>query len=343
MKTAVRLKDIAEGMGVSITTVSKAMNNHPDISEKRKKEILDYARKMNYTPNQVARGFRKQATNLVGVVLNDNSDPLNARLLRGIEETLAVADYQAIVMNTHESAETEVKMITQLRGLNVAGVIIMPAPGSERTAEILREFGIPAVQVTRYLDKNDGNYIVSDDYEAGFKAADYLCSYGNEQLYFLNYLENVSSADERLRGYKDALKKNGVAYDPSLIVGGCCNQSDGYDAMKSILQTCRLPVSVMCYSDFIAIGAISAVQEMGLDLPRDVALVGSGDIGILSFVKPRLTTIGVQKLRMGVKSAEVLLELIRQAEESGEEEASGDTSDPQRMILKSDLIIRETA
>ena len=342
MKTAVRLKDIAEGMGVSITTVSKAMNNHPDISEKRKKEILDYARQMNYTPNQVARGFRKQATNLIGVVLNDNSDPLNARLLRGIEETLAGADYQAIVMNTHESAETEVKLITQLRGLNVAGVIMMPAPGGHKTAEVLREFGIPAVQVTRYLDKDEGNYIISDDYEAGFKAADYLCTYGNEKLYFLNYLDNVSSTEERLRGYKDALKKHGIPYDPSLVISGCRDQSDGYDAMKSILQTCRLPVSVMCYSDYIATGAISAVQEMGLDLPKDVALMGNGDISILSFVKPRLTTIGVQKLRMGVKSAEVLLDLIRRSE-SGEGEAPEGAEVSERVILKSDLIIRETA
>ena len=339
MKTAVRLKDIAEGMGVSITTVSKAMNNHPDISERRKKEILDYARRMNYTPNQVARGFRKKETNLIGIVLNDNVNPYNARLISGIEKTFAEAGYQTIIMNTHENVETEAELITQLRGLHVAGVILMPSPGNSTSVETLKGFGVPYVQVTRYLNKDEGNYVVLNDYEAGFKAADYLCTYGNEKLYFLNYLKNVSSAEERLRGYRDALLKNGISYDEKLVISGCRNQSDGYEVMKSILQDVKQPISVMCYSDYIAIGAISAVQEMGLALPKDVALMGNDDIDILSFVKPRLSTISVQKQRMGVRSAEVLLGLIR----NSESDVDGLDSTGERIVLKPELVIRETA
>lgn len=343
MKKVTRLKDLAEGLGVSITTVSKALNNHPDISAKRKKEILDYAKSVNYVPNQVARSFRQQKTKMVGVIISDNSNPFYARIIRGIEETLSVQGYYCIVMNSHEDVDKEIKLVDELRGLNVAGVIIAPAAGNKKSREILRSNGIPYVLVTRYINKNEDTYVVLDDFQAAYMTTKHLCGYGNEKIFFLNFLSSVSSAKNREKGYKKALEESGMEFDPSRVVSGCINQADGYEAMKRILEKNKPPFSVMCYSDYIAIGAICAIQERGLNLPYDIALCGNDDIGILSFVKPRLTTIGAPKLRMGIASAELLYELMKKQGNNDTSDLKGDSVEEKHIFLKPELIIRETS
>ncbi len=178
--------------------------------------------------------------------------------------------------------------------------------------------------------------------------AKYLCSYGNDKIFFLNFLPHVSSARNRQEGYKKALEECGFPYEPSMVVAGCVNQADGYESMKRILEKNKPPFCVMCYSDYIAIGAICAIQERGLSLPHDVALCGNDDIGILSFVKPRLTTIGAPKLRMGIASAELLIELMRAKKEDDEleekeERAQGRKKKGKHVVMKPELIIRETS
>lgn len=345
MKKVTRLKDLAEGLNVSITTVSKALNDHPDISPKRKKEILDYAKKVNYVPNQLAKSFRQQKTKIIGIILSDNSNPFNARVIRGIEETLSVQGYHCLVMNTHEDVEKEQQLIKELRGLNVAGVLLTPASGNKASCELLRQYGINYVLVNRYVEKGEDTYVVLDDYQAAYMATKHLCSYGNEKVFFLNFIPSVSSAQNRLDGYKKGLEECGVEYDSNWVTFGCVNQGDGYEVMKQILEKNKPPFSVLCYSDYIAIGAICAIQERGFSLPHEVALMGNDDIGILSFVKPRLTTIGVPKLRMGIKCAQLLLEMI-EAKEKADMEAELEEEEtiyvPQQVVLKPELIIRET-
>lgn len=342
MKKVTRLKDLAEGLGVSITTVSKALNDHPDISPKRKKEILDYAKKVNYVPNQLAKSFRQQKTKIIGIIISDNSNPFNARVIRGIEETLSVHGYHCLVMNTHEDVEKELQLVRELRGLNVAGVLLTPASGNSASCELLRQYGINYVLVNRYVERGRDTYVVLDDYQAAYMGTKHLCDYGNDKIFFLNFLASVSSAQKRTEGYQQALKEEGIPFDSSLVTFGCMNQMDGYEVMKRILEKNKPPFSVLCYSDYIAIGAMCAIQERGYNMPHDVALMGNDDIDILSFVKPRLTTIGVPKLRMGIKSAELLLEMIRIKEQALEQEDEAIEHAPQQVIMKPELIIRET-
>jgi DNA-binding LacI/PurR family transcriptional regulator len=342
MKKVTRLKDLAEGLNVSITTVSKALNDHPDISPKRKKEILDYAKKMNYMPNQVARSFRQQKTKLIGVIFSDNTNPFYARVIRGIEEVMFRHGYHCILMNSYEDVERETQFIDELRGLNVAGVLLTPAAGNGKSTRLLEQYDIPYVLVNRYLEKEKNTYVALDDYQAGYMAAKHLCSYGNENIFFLNFLPEVSSSKGREAGYRQALEDCGVAARAEWIIAGCMNQNDGYEAAKRILEKVKPPVSIMCYSDNIAIGAAGAVQERRYTLPHDVALIGTDDISLLSFLSPRFTTIGVPKMRMGRKGAELLIERIRAKEKADElDEESGWTD--QQILMEPELLIRETS
>ncbi len=342
MKKVTRLKDLAEGLNVSITTVSKALNDHPDISAKRKKEILDYAKQMNYMPNQVAKSFRQQKTRLIGVIFSDNTNPFYARVIRGIEDVMFRNGYHCILMNSYEDAKKEAQFIDELRGLNVAGVLLSPAAGRGDSIRLLERYDIPYVLVNRYVEKGKNTYVALDDYLAGYLSAKHLCSYGNKEIFFLNFIPEVSSAKEREAGYRQALKECGIAVRPEWIINGCRNQNDGYEAVKKILETVRPPISIMCYSDNIAIGAVCAIQERRYMLPYDVALVGNDDIALVSFLSPRFTTIGVPKLRMGRKGAELLIERIRAKEKADEMDEECAWED-QQILMRPKLLIRETS
>lgn len=342
MKKATRLKDIAEGLNVSITTVSKALNDHPDISPKRKKEILDYAKSMNYMPNQVARSFRQQKTKLIGVIFSDNTNPFYARVIRGIEEVMFRNGYHCILMNSYEDAEKESQLIDELRGLNVAGVLLSPAAGKGDSIRLLERYDIPYVMVNRYVEEGKNTYVALDDYRAGYLSAKHLCSYGNEEIFFLNFLPEVSSSKGREAGYRQALKECGITVRPEWIINGCRDQNDGYEAVKKILEKVKPPISIMCYSDYIAIGAVCAVQERRYSLPYDVALASNDDIGLLSFLSPRFTTISVPKMRMGRKCAELLIERIKAKEKANELDEEC-TWEDQQILMRPELLIRETS
>lgn len=342
MRRVITLKDLAKALNVSVTTVSKALNGHPDISPKRKKEIQDYADKMGYIPNQVAKSFRRQKTKLIGILLSNNYNPFNARMIHGIEETSSTYGYRCVLMNSDDDAKKERQLIDELKGLNVAGVIMTPISCERSGCELLKKYDIPYVLVKRYISKDEDTYVVVDDYKAAYIATKHLCSYKNDKVYFLNFLHNVASSKLRIEGYKAALKDCGMTYDPSCVVMDCKDLTDGYENMKIILENHKPPFSVLCYSDYIAAGAMCAIQERGYSLPYDVALAGTDDIEILSFMRPRLTTVAVPKRRLGVRSAELLFEMIDRKEKA-EMNDEDFVEEPKREIVAPELILRETS
>lgn len=334
MKKAATLKDIATKLNMSVTTISKALNNHPDISEKRKLEICNLAKEMHYIPNAMASNLRKQRTKFVGLIVGDNTNPYFARMIKGVEERLTTEGYHTLIFNSNEKPEKEIELLMELRSLNVAGVILTPAAGNKESSRLLKRFEIPYVLANRYIDKHTDNYVIVNDEKASYIATDYLLKYNNDKIFFLNFMEGVSTAVDRRLGYESALMKRGITPDPDWIIHDCINQDDGYIAMKDILSKHKLPFSVLCYSDYIAIGAIKALNENGVKMPDEVAIMGIDDIDIVSFVRPGLTTVHIPKSELGQKSAEMLLNIINDDEDAVSE---------RQIILQPSLVIRETA
>ena len=336
MANEIRLKDLAAAMGVSITTVSKALNGHPDISEKMRNQIVAYAREVNYVPNQVAKSFRQQRTNIIGVILNDNANPYNARMMRGIEMQLTAHGYSPIFMDNHDDGNTELELVRSLKALNAAGVLLTPAARDEQSLALLREFHIPYVLTRQYLSAEQDPYVVVDDELAGYTATRYLLTYCNPKIFFLNATETISSAQNRLNGFRRALAERGMEPEADWIIPDCRNPQDGYNAMRKILEVHRPPFSVLCFSDYIATGTICALQERRIRIPYEVAVMGTDNIDILSFVKPRLSTLDLPKKRLGMKAAEILIDII-------EHNHDGETTEANRQyVFKPELIVRET-
>lgn len=340
MDRGITLKDIARELNVSITTVSKAINNHPDISEKRKKEILDYAKRYNYVPNEIAKSFRQQRSSLVGIILPDNSNPYNARVLRGIEACLYDRGYHCMIMNSNENVEREMQAVKELSGMNIAGVLLSPALGNRESCDYLDGANIPYVLVNRYLDKGKNAYVVIDDEQAAYSATNYLATYRHERIFFLNYLPGISTTEARLRGYRKSLAENQITFASENVIDSCMNHTDGYAAIVKILGWCAPPFSVLCYSDYIAIGVLCALQERGFQSPVDVPVMGNDDIEILSFVKPRLSTVAVPKYRLGYQCVEMLIDLINRKQASLPLDEAYLSA--KQIVKKTELIIRET-
>ena len=167
----------------------------------------------------------------------------------------------------------------------------------------------------------------------------YLLTYCNPKIFFLNGAETISSAQNRLHGYLRALQEHGAEVPEEWIVPNCRNQLDGYNAMRKILETNKPPFSVLCFSDYIATGTVCALQERKIQIPYEVAVMGADNIDILSFVKPRLTTLDLPKKRLGMKAAEILIDIIEQNQAAGAPDALAAS---RRYVFKPELIIRES-
>ena len=340
MDRPVTIKDLAKDLNVSVTTISKALNNHPDISSKRKREIVDYAAKVNYTPNMAARNFRKQSSVLVGVIIDDNANYYNARVIKGIEICLFRGGYHPIIINHGGDAEKELTMVKELHRLNVAGVLICPAPGSERSRDYLKEAGIPYVLINRYIDRDEDSQVVVDHENAAYTGVNYLATYGLKKIFFLNYIPEISTSKDKLSGYKKALNENNIEFDPEYVIENCLTHIDGYETMNRILCGHAPPFSIFCENDYLALGALCLLQERGYLSPDTVPVLGMGDFDILSFVKPRLSTIGVPKYRLGYKASEILIELINRKLNS--EATDDEPPEDIRVVMNAEMIIRET-
>jgi DNA-binding LacI/PurR family transcriptional regulator len=335
MKRNVTLKDIATKLNTSVMTISKALNNHPDISAKRKQEVLELAASMNYVPNAVAKSLRNHKSKFIAIVVGDNSNPYYARIIKGAEETLSKKGYLTLIINSQEDPDKELMLIDQLRSVHIAGVLLTPAAGNIESAEHLDKYGIPYVLVNRYLDKEKGNYVVADDYNAGYLAASKLAMKKDRDIFALWFIPKVSTAREREEGFIQALKDNGIEFDKSHIVYGCVNHHDGLRAMHDLLDEFKPPMSVICYSDFIALGAMTAIRERGLKIPDDISIIGIDDIEFLDYSIPRLSTIGIPKFRLGKRAAELLIKILNK-------DPNEEINFEHQIVLATELIDRDS-
>ncbi len=333
MDRIVTLKDIAKMMGVSVTTVSKALRNHSDISEKTKNEILKMVEELHYVPNETAKSLRSKKTNFIGLVVGDNTNPYFAKVIKNLERQLSAAGYYTLIFNNNEDIKTEINFIQEMRSLNVAGVILSPARGNLESTKLLNKFGIPYVMMNRYLQKGIDNYVVANDEKAGYLATNHLVErYSDRTIIMLNYLPTVSTAMERRKGFERALLEKNIEITENNIISGCMNQYDGYMAMNRVLHNCTLPLAVVCYSDYIAMGCMGAVYKKNLRIPEDVSIIGIDNIEDLSFLRPGISTVDIPKSAIAKNCVDILLKKIN---------AKTEIADRQ-VVLEPNLIIRQT-
>lgn len=312
----ITLKDIANIANVSITTVSKALANHPDISEATKAKIKMICKEVSYVPNAIASNLRKNRTKFIGVIVTDSTNPYYASFLKSVETELSKHGYYTIIINTNDDENLEKNYINGLRSMHVAGIIISPT--CNESIQILRNTDTPFVIAHRYIDKDADNYVTADDEQAGYLATRKILENSpHKQVFFLGPELSISSLQGRLNGYFKALNENNIEINMGNVFLNAYNNQDGYNIASSIIDKFKPPFSFVCECDFIAVGVLKALYEKNITVPDMAKVIGIDNVDIFTFAHPMLTTVDIQKEKIGSTCVEILLNIIN-ARKKGE-------------------------
>ncbi|HBB97995.1 MAG TPA: LacI family transcriptional regulator [Blastocatellia bacterium] len=324
------LADIARALGVSKMTVSRAINNHPEISPETRARILDAAQRMNYRPNQFARALTTNRSYLLGVVVPDLMHSYFAEICRGIETVAKPLGYQNLICSTDEDTaneETEVEaLLPRTDGLILAS---SASPSETKFYRRLVRERAKMVLIDRQLEGIKCPTVTTDDVKVGELATEHLLNLGHARVGHLKGTV-ASTASLRFEGYQKALAKSRIPFDAALVRECGFTESDGYRATREWLSNGDLPSAIFAANDPAAIGAMSAITEAGLRIPEDIAIVGGGNIHYGDMLSVPLTTIAWSTSEMGQAAARLLIDLVEGKRGSKE----------QHIIVEPELVIR---
>jgi LacI family transcriptional regulator len=309
------IKDIARLAGVSQSTVSKAMNDRPDVSQETKEKILEIARKHKFSPDAFGKGLKSRISENIGVIFCRFVQPLSgnpfySRVLEGIEGEIAVNNYNLILhIITEKMMDRIPKMVRQkqIDGLILVGIF------SDRFVQNIREKGVPLVLVDPNKPFSDCNQILIDNEHGAFLATEHLIQKGHRKIGFVSGSLERLSFKQRLDGFTKALSRHNIALNENLISSG--GLESGYDLVRDLMEQER-PTAIFAANDINAIYGYNAIREMKLNIPDDVSFVGFDDIDLSRFVNPPLTTVRVYKEELGSIAVRKLLSIIQNSSEN---------------------------
>ncbi|MDW3649018.1 MAG: LacI family DNA-binding transcriptional regulator [Bacteroidia bacterium] len=339
LKRQVTLADIGKELGVSTATVSRALKDYPDISKETKQKVLDLVKKWNYRPNSMAAGLRKRESKVIGVIIPEIINHFFSSVIKGIMKVAYEADYRVMLCQSDESYEKEVADANALFSSRVDGIMASLAHGTKNIDHFLafKDVGIPVV----FFDKVPSNTpdvskVVVDDYKGAFRVVEHLIQQGYRRIAHFRGPMLASTSINRYNGYKDALSKYNLAYDPNLVFT-CENITleEGRAFAKRCLENGNFD-AIFCITDQVAIGAMLEIKEAGKSVPEDIAIAGFSNWTMSSIVEPKLTTVAQPGLEMGKRAMQLLLDEIRSNKEEVETEA-------QTVTLETELLIRSSS
>lgn len=329
------IKDIAKIAGVSTMTVSRVINNERYVKTDTKDRVLQTISEYGYEPNFFAKSLKSKKSKTIGLIIGDIENPYYSRLAKGVIDIAEASDYNIIVCNSNYNAKLSEKYVNMLIKKGVDGVLIATVDVNNELINKLNKRDIPFVLITRKLDIPAINYITADDYLGGRIAAEYLASLGHKKIYFLK-AANVWGSNERIRAFADVLKENNIYYDDSYFSDYLENLEQSYSATKKFLseEKSKSFTAIIGGNDFLAIGAMEAIIESGLNIPEDISLIGYDNLNITAILKVPLTTVKQPKLRFGELATERIIHMIEDRDET--------RLYPQKLVINPELVIRKS-
>lgn len=323
MSSEVTLKHIAEALGVSTMTVSRALNNRSNVDERTRERVLEKAKSMGYTPNHVAKSLVSSKTYTIGVVIPEITHAFFPEVVRGIEEITNASDYQLFLTNANEQFEREKKAIRALQSKRVDGILISSSQTVDDYSfyENLINTKIKVVFFDRCIENIGASCVSVNDRSSSQKITEHLIdTHGYTKISHLSGPQDVSIGKRRYQGYLDALRKHNLPIEDKWIISGGFQEDSGYKAMKKLLQLPEeeYPEAVVSVNDPSAIGAIQAIKEQGLSIPDDIAITGFTDDIRAPLLDTPLTTIHQPAYKLGRRAAEKLLKTIDDPDEPAE-------------------------
>ncbi|MBI5474770.1 MAG: LacI family DNA-binding transcriptional regulator [Ignavibacteriae bacterium] len=304
------IKDVARAAGVSIATVSRVFNNVGPVDEETRRHVRQVASQMKYVPNALGRSLSIRRTDAIGLLLPDLFGEFFSEVLRGSDQTAQQSHYHLVVSSSHNNKEEIEAALAMMRG-RVDGLIIMsPHLDAESLNENLPQ-SQPVVLLNCYVQSDGFDALNVDNFGGAYAMTKHLLSHGHERIAIIKGTERNFDAAERLRGYRLAMQEAGRTISPDFEIGGNFSESGGYDAAQKLIAIAPRPTAIFACNDSMAIGAMSALRDAGVQIPEEVALAGFDDVPIAPYLTPALTSVHVGIHNLGVKAIETVLHAVR--------------------------------
>lgn len=328
------MKDIAKKLNVSVVTVSNALHNRYNVSEKTKKLILKTAEELNYIPDDIARSLAGKDTKTIGVLIPDISDSFFAEILHSIEDIASKNNYNIILINTKWDEKIEFESIKVLLQKRVSGILLSPIGKESRYSVLLKNVNIPYVLFNYSDDSLECSSVINDNYLGAYLAVNYLIKKGYEDIYFIYSLSNIPTCSERIKGCKKAFRENNVSMNRLKLLE-CRREFDEYYTMvKNKIDYKGKRIGIFGWDDDLSAVICRAVLDKGLSIPEEVGVIGYDNVEMSKYSIIPLTTIHNPSYNIGVNATEILLKMI----ESGRKPRKY-----KKVILKPQLIVRESS
>ena len=310
---AVRMKDIAQDLGVSLVTVSKALRNHEDISEQTRERVLRRVKEVNYRPNLAARALVTGKTHLVGLVVPDLVHPFFAQVARRLSSVLRKKEYGLVISSSLEDPELERQEIEHLLARGADCIFVASTQVTTESFHRIQDQNTPYILVDRKLAGLAANFVGVDDERVGMMATEHLVEIGCRRIAHIG-APDVSPALGRLEGYRRTLARHGMQISEEYVViqphGDDDGDTTGYDAMKKLLTLRPIPDGVFCHNDPRALGAMKAILDAGLRIPDDIAIIGCGNLRYSDSLRVPLSTIDQDSESIGEHAAKLSFSLM---------------------------------
>ena len=341
-KEKATIHDIAKKLNITASTVSRALKNHPRISDETKKAVQKVASKLNYQPNHIAAALRNGKSNILGIIVPWVDRNIFSSAIRGIEEIANKSNYNVMICQTYENQKKEVETVEALLNAQVDGIIVSQAKNTLNFDHFhkVKEKGIPLIFFDRSNDELEVSHVVIDDYLGAYKATEHLIQQECKRIAHFTNTRKISIYKERLRGYREALIANGLTFDESLIIESDLQLDDGRSSMIQLLKLKERPDAVFSASAYGMLGALQVLKENGIKVPHEMALIGFMNEPFTSYTEPSLSTVDQHSMRMGNAAAQIFLDEV-----SDNSKKSDPTKKfiPQKIVLTPELIIRQSS
>ena len=333
-KKSITIKDIAKMLGISKSTVSRALRGRSDIHPETKQKIMELARDLNYEPNTLAINLKQQRTNTIGIIVPETINRFFARAVGGIQKRADMAGFNVMICQSNESYIIEKKNIQSLVSSRVDGLAVSISRETDRSDhfESLLNKGIPLVFFDRICEDIEASQVLTDNYEIAFEGTEHLIQQGCKRIAFIAGPQHLFNSRNRFLGYLDALKKHDLPVQDAYIVHSHYRSDKVEEYTRYLINLPVKPDGIFAINDYAAIEMMHVMKKSGIRIPEDIAVLGFNNENIGRFVEPSLSTIDQPAHDMGAAAAEILINHIRHQE-----------LPPEKRIVKSHLIIRESS
>jgi len=326
------VKEVARLAGVSTATVSRVMSEAGGVRKELTRKVRNAARKLGYEPNPAARNLRVRSTRTLGMVFPDIENPFYASVIAGAEEVLQNAGYSLLLANYGEDPAREHLQLSTLRAERVAGILFAASNKPSADYRYLLNAGIALVAVSRIPDGLNVDLVTVSNQEGARQAVEHLLRLGHRQIGFVDGPVSLSTTRERRAGYEQALRDAGLPVSRDLITSAdFSHQAGGQDAVSELLNAPKKPSAIFVVTNNMALGVLEALQQRGIDVPADMAVVGFGDTPSAALLRSPLTVVAQPAREIGTTGARLLLERLQNLDR------------PRRsIVLDTQLIVRES-